>query len=486
MKQGFDNEKYKKMQSDQIRKRISSFGGKLYLEFGGKLFDDYHASRVLPGFQPDSKLQMLLELKDEAEVVFAVSAKDIEDNKMREDLGIPYDEDVLRLIDVYREAGLYVSSVVITKYSGQKSAQKLKRRLHKKDVKVYYHYVIDGYPTDTHKIISKDGFGKNDYIETQRRLIVVTAPGPGSGKMATCLSQLYHDNQRGIKAGYAKFETFPVWSLPLNHPVNLAYEAATADLDDKNMIDPYHLDAYQKVAINYNRDIEIFPVLRRMFEEIYGKSPYQSPTDMGVNMAGFCIADDDVVRYAAKQEIIRRYFASRNRYLQDLCGRDELNTQEMLLQQCGLTPEDRACVKAAREHEAERGVVCGAMEFEDGTMILSANNNFMGPSSGLVINAIKHLAGIEDEVLLIEPEAFIPIQQLKTEYMGSQNPRLHVYETLIALSLSAKTNEQAAKAMSMLSRLKGAQAHLTSALSETDLNTFNSLGIQVTFEPEKK
>lgn len=486
MKQGFDNEKYKKMQSDQIRKRISSFGGKLYLEFGGKLFDDYHASRVLPGFQPDSKLQMLLELKDEAEVVFAVSAKDIEDNKMREDLGIPYDEDVLRLIDVYREAGLYVSSVVITKYSGQKSAQKLKRRLHKKDVKVYYHYVIDGYPTDTHKIISKDGFGKNDYIETQRRLIVVTAPGPGSGKMATCLSQLYHDNQRGIKAGYAKFETFPVWSLPLNHPVNLAYEAATADLDDKNIIDPYHLDAYQKVAINYNRDIEIFPVLRRMFEEIYGKSPYQSPTDMGVNMAGFCIADDDVVRYAAKQEIIRRYFASRNRYLQDLCGRDELNTQEMLLQQCGLTPEDRACVKAAREHEAERGVVCGAMEFEDGTMILSANNNFMGPSSGLVINAIKHLAGIEDEVLLIEPEAFIPIQQLKTEYMGSQNPRLHVYETLIALSLSAKTNEQAAKAMSMLSRLKGAQAHLTSALSETDLNTFNSLGIQVTFEPEKK
>lgn len=486
MKQGFDNEKYKKMQSDQIRKRISSFGGKLYLEFGGKLFDDYHASRVLPGFQPDSKLQMLLELKDEAEVVFAVSAKDIEDNKMREDLGIPYDEDVLRLIDVYREAGLYVSSVVITKYSGQKSAQKLKRRLHKKDVKVYYHYVIDGYPTDTHKIISKDGFGKNDYIETQRRLIVVTAPGPGSGKMATCLSQLYHDNQRGIKAGYAKFETFPVWSLPLNHPVNLAYEAATADLDDKNMIDPYHLDAYQKVAINYNRDIEIFPVLRRMFEEIYGKSPYQSPTDMGVNMAGFCIADDDVVRYAAKQEIIRRYFASRNRYLQDLCGKDELKTQEMLLQQCGLTPEDRACVKAAREHEAERGVVCGAMEFEDGTMILSANNNFMGPSSGLVINAIKHLAGIEDEVLLIEPEAFIPIQQLKTEYMGSQNPRLHVYETLIALSLSAKTNEQAAKAMSMLSRLKGAQAHLTSALSETDLNTFNSLGIQVTFEPEKK
>lgn len=486
MKQGFDNEKYKKMQSDQIRKRISSFGGKLYLEFGGKLFDDYHASRVLPGFQPDSKLQMLLELKDEAEVVFAVSAKDIEDNKMREDLGIPYDEDVLRLIDVYREAGLYVSSVVITKYSGQKSAQKLKRRLHKKDVQVYYHYVIDGYPTDTHKIISKDGFGKNDYIETQRRLIVVTAPGPGSGKMATCLSQLYHDNQRGIKAGYANFETFPVWSLPLNHPVNLAYEAATADLDDKNMIDPYHLDAYQKVAINYNRDIEIFPVLRRMFEEIYGKSPYQSPTDMGVNMAGFCIADDDVVRYAAKQEIIRRYFASRNRYLQDLCGRDELNTQEMLLQQCGLTPEDRACVKAARKHEAERGVVCGAMEFEDGTMILSANNNFMGPSSGLVINAIKNLAGISDEVLLIEPDAFIPIQHLKTDYMGSQNPRLHVYETLIALSMSAKTNEQAAKAMAMLSRLKGAQAHLTSALSETDLNTFNALGIQVTFEPEKK
>lgn len=486
MKQGFDNDAYLKMQSDQIRKRISSFGGKLYLEFGGKLFDDYHASRVLPGFLPDSKLQMLLELKDRAEVVIAVSAKDIEAAKMREDLGISYDEDVLRLIGEYQKAGLFVSSVVITHYSGQKSAQKLKKKLTRKNIRVYYHYVIDGYPTDTKKIISRDGFGKNDYIETQRELIVITAPGPGSGKMATCLSQLYHDHLRGIKAGYAKFETFPVWSLPLSHPVNLAYEAATADLNDKNMIDPYHLDAYGKVAVNYNRDIEIFPVLRKMFEEIYGSSPYQSPTDMGVNMAGFCIVDDDAVREASKQEIIRRYFATRTRFYNDICSNDELQKQEMLMQQCGISELSRACVRAAKEHEAARKVVCGAMELEDGTMIYSANNDFMGPSAGLVMNALKKLAQIDDEIQLIEPEAFRPIQELKTSYMGSQNPRLHTYETLIALSVSAKSNPEAARALACLPGLNHAQAHVTSTLSETDLNTYNSLGIQVTFEAEKK
>ncbi len=485
MKQGFDNNKYLKMQSDHIRQRIEQFGGKLYLEFGGKLFDDFHASRVLPGFQPDSKLQMLLELKDKAEIVIAISAKDIEAAKMREDLQIPYDEDVLRLIGEFQNHGLFVSSVVITQYSGQKSAQKLKRQLHRKNINVYYHYSIEGYPTDTKKIISKDGFGKNDYIETQRELVVVTAPGPGSGKMATCLSQLYHENLRGIKAGYAKFETFPVWSLPLNHPVNLAYEAATADLDDSNMIDPFHLDAYGKIAINYNRDIEIFPVLKKIFEEINGECPYKSPTDMGVNMAGFCIEDDEAVREAAGQEIIRRYFASRNRVLKDECTKEELTKQEMLLEQCGISPESRRCVKAAREREAVRKVFCGAMELNDGTIICSANNDFMGPSAGLVMNAIKKLAGIDDPHLLIQPEAFTPIQNLKTGYMGSINPRLHTYETLIALALSARTNPEAAKALEQLPKLRGVQAHLTCDLAETDLNTYNSLGIQVTYEPEK-
>lgn len=486
MKVGFDNEKYLKMQSNLIRERIDSFGGKLYLEFGGKLFDDYHASRVLPGFQPDSKLQMLLELKDKAEVVIAVSAQDIEANKIRTDLGIPYDEDVLRLIGEYQKAGLFVSSVVITHYASQKSAQKLKKRLARRNIKVYYHYLIDGYPTDTKKIISKDGFGKNDFIETERELIVVTAPGPGSGKMATCLSQLYHEHKRGVKAGYAKFETFPVWSLPLSHPVNLAYEAATADLNDQNMIDPYHLEAYGKATVNYNRDIEIFPVLKKMFEEIYGSSPYQSPTDMGVNMAGFCISDDEAVSEASRQEIIRRYFASRTRALRDECPSDELQKQEMLMQKAGISADDRACVRAAHEKEAARKVFCGAMELDDGTMIHSANNDFMGPSAGLVMNAIKHLAGIEEDLHLIDPQAFGPIQNLKTEYMGSLNPRLHTYETLIALSVSAKNNPKAARALEMLPRLKGVQAHLTCDLSQTDLNTYNSLGIQATYETEKK
>ncbi len=486
MKFGFDNDQYLKTQSDHIRERIASFGGKLYLEFGGKLFDDYHASRVLPGFHPDSKLQMLLELKDKAEVVVVVNADDIEGRKTREDLGISYDEDVLRLVEEYRKAGLYVSSVVITRYAGQKSVQKLKKKLVRRDVKVYYHYHIEGYPTDTKKIISKDGFGKNDFVQTSRELIVVTAPGPGSGKMATCLSQLYHEHLRGVKAGYAKFETFPIWSIALNHPVNLAYEAATADLNDQNMIDPYHLEAYGEVAINYNRDIEIFPVLKKIFEQIDGTSPYKSPTDMGVNMAGFCISDDEAVSEAAKQEIIRRYFTTRSRYYNDICSIDELHKQEMLMEKAGIAPEDRKCVAAAREKEKERKVFCGAMELEDGTMVYSANNDFMGPSAGLVMNAIKKLAGISDERLLIEPEAFKPIQELKTEYMGSQNPRLHIYETLIALSASAQNDPEAAKALAMLPKLRQLQAHLTCTLSEADLNTYNSLGIQVTYEAEKK
>lgn len=486
MKQGFDNEKYLKLQSEKIKERIASFGDKLYLEFGGKLFDDYHASRVLPGFQPDSKLQMLLQLKDQAEIVVAVSAADIEAHKMRADLGIPYDEDVLRLIEEFQKAGLYVSSVVITHYTGQKSAARLKRKLTKRGIRVYYHYLIEGYPTNTSRIISEQGFGRNDYIETERPLVVVTAPGPGSGKMATCLSQLYHDNKRGIKAGYAKYETFPIWSIPLGHPVNLAYEAATADLNDKNMIDPYHLEAYNKVTVNYNRDIEIFPVLKKMFEQIYGTSPYNSPTDMGVNMAGFAIVDDEAVSEAARQEIIRRYFATRIRLASEQCGTEELQKQQMLMEQCGISETDRPSVAAARAKEKKRGTFAGAIEMEDGTMVTSSNTDFMGPCAGLVINAAKHKAGIADDVHLIEPDAFRPIQQLKTECLGSVNPRLHSNEALIALAISAKTNEQAARAMAQLPHLRGLQAHITCDLSAVDLNTCANLGIQVTYEPEKR
>lgn len=486
MKQGFDNGKYLQLQSEKIKERIASFGDKLYLEFGGKLFDDYHASRVLPGFQPDSKLQMLLQLKDQAEIVIAVSARDIDENKIRADLGIPYDEDVIRLIEEFQKAGLYVSSVVITQYSGQKSAAKLKRKLARRNIRVYYHYLIDGYPTDTARIISEQGFGRNDYIETERPLVIVTAPGPGSGKMATCLSQLYHENKRGIKAGYAKYETFPIWSIPLGHPVNIAYEAATADLNDKNMIDPFHLEAYGKVAVNYNRDIEIFPVLKKMFEQIYGSSPYQSPTDMGVNMAGFAICDDEAVSEAAKQEIIRRYFATRTRLFQEQCGPEEMQKQKMLMEQCGIDPNYRKAVSAAHAKEKKKNVFAGAMEMEDGTIVTSSNTDFMGPCAGLVINAIKTLAKIDDDVHLIEPDAFRPIQHLKTDYLGSVNPRLHTNEALIALALSAKTNADAAKAMEQLPRLRGLQAHITSAMAETDLNACQNLGINVTYEAEKR
>lgn len=486
MKTSFDNQKYLRMQSEHIKERISKFGDKLYLEFGGKLFDDYHASRVLPGFQPDSKLQMLLQLKDQAEIVIAVSAKDIAENKVRADLGITYDEDVLRLIDEFENIGLYVSTVVITHYNGQKAVAKLKRRLKKRQINTCYHYYIEGYPTDTRKIISDEGFGKNDFIETTRPLVVVTAPGPGSGKMATCLSQLYHEHKRGVKAGYAKFETFPIWSIPLKHPVNLAYEAATADLDDKNMIDPYHLDAYGEVAVNYNRDIEIFPVLRNIFEEIYGESPYKSPTDMGVNMAGFCIADDEGCCEAARQEIIRRYFATHERYDQEQCGPEELHTQEMIMKQAGIDENHRAVVPAARERAAKTGAPAGAIQMENGEIITSSTSDFMGPCAGLVMNAIKYLADVDKSRHLISPEAFGPIQQLKTEYLGSQNPRLHTDEVLIATALSARTDEVTAKALEQLKNLRGLQAHVTSPVSDVDKNAFNILGIQLTLDSCRK
>lgn len=485
MNRGFNNDKYLQMQSEKIRERINSFGDKLYLEFGGKLFDDYHASRVLPGFEPDSKMQMLLTLKDQAEVVVVVSAKDIESSKIRADLGITYDEDVLRLVDAFRDKGLLVENVVITHYQNQKSVSRLARRLARKGVRVSHHYTIEGYPTDTQKILSEQGFGKNDYVVTSRPLVVVTAPGPGSGKMATCLSQLYHEHKKGVKAGYAKFETFPIWNIPLSHPVNLAYEAATADLNDKNMIDPYHLEAYGKVTVNYNRDIEIFPVLKNIFEAIYGTSPYKSPTDMGVNMAGFCIEDDAACQEASKQEILRRYFSTRNRYYQEKCGVDELQRQEMLLSSCGLTPEDRPCVAAARKRSKQRGVYCGAIEMADGRLVTSSTTDFMGPCAGLVINAIKALAGIDDNVLLMGEEAFTPIQTLKTQYLGSQNPRLHTDEALIALALSAKQSPDAARALEQLKNLRGLQAHITSDISDIDLHIYNSLGISLTWELDK-
>lgn len=485
MKTGFDNQKYLAMQSEHIKERIGQFGDKLYLEFGGKLFDDYHASRVLPGFEPDSKLQMLLQLKDQAEIVIVISAKDIQQNKVRQDLGITYQEDVLRLIKEFRKVGLFVGSVVITQYTGQDLADSFKQKLKRRKINCYYHYFIDGYPTNTQKIISKDGFGKNDYIKTERPLVVVTAPGPGSGKMATCLSQLYHDHVHGIKAGYAKYETFPIWNLSLTHPVNLAYEAATADLNDVNMIDPFHLEAYNTVTVNYNRDIEIFPVLRNIFEAIYGQSPYKSPTDMGVNMAGFCISDDEACQDASKQEIIRRYFNSKTRFVREQCSEDEVHKQELVMKQAGVTEEDRACVVAARQKEKESHSFSGALELPDGTIVTGRTTHLMGACSSVLMNAIKHLAGIDEEALLIEPEAFGPIQKLKTKYLGSVNPRLHTNEILIALGLSAQSNPLAQKAMEQLKSLKGTQAHITCDVVHVDASVYSSLGIQITFEADK-
>lgn len=486
MKEGFNNKLYLKMQSEKIKERISQFDDKLYLEFGGKLFDDYHASRVLPGFKPDSKLQMLLQLRDQAEIIIVVNAKDIIENKIRQDIGIPYDQDVFRLIDEFKKIGLFVGSVCITQYSQSKEVLLFEEKCRKNGIPFYKHYFIEGYPTETKKIISEDGFGKNEHIKTSHPLVVITAPGPGSGKMATCLSQLYHDNLKGIKAGYAKFETFPIWSIPLNHPVNIAYEAATADLNDVNMIDPFHLQAYGQIAINYNRDVEIFPVLKSMFEEIYGECPYKSPTDMGVNMAGFCIEDDEVCKEASAQEIVRRYFFSRNQFINEKCTADELHKQELLLKQAEITPEHRKCVGAARKKEEDCKVYSGAIDMNDGVIITGRTSELMGPCAAILMNAIKYLANIPDEELIIEREAFDPIQLLKTNYLGSQNPRLHSNEVLIALALSAKTNPMSAKALQQLKNLKGLQAHVTCDVSNVDLSVFNNLGINITYEAEKR
>ncbi len=484
MKIGFDNEKYLTMQSEHIRERIGKFGNKLYLEFGGKLFDDYHASRVLPGFEPDSKLRMLMQLSDQAEIVIVISAADIDKNKVRGDLGITYDVDVLRLIDAFTSRGLYVGSVCITRYAGQESANAFKKRLEKMGIPVYLHYSIPGYPSNTALIVSDDGYGKNDYIKTSRPLVVITAPGPGSGKMATCLSQLYHEYKRGVAAGYAKFETFPIWNIPLKHPVNLAYEAATADLNDVNMIDPFHLEAYGQTTVNYNRDVEIFPVLQAMFEKIIGKCPYKSPTDMGVNMAGNCIIDDEVCQEASRQEIIRRYYKSMQALVSGTGREDEVYKIELLLKQAHASLEDRKVVPASLKREQETGGPAAAMELEDGRIITGKTSDLLGASSALLLNVLKELAGIDHEKHVISPDAIRPIQVLKTNYLGSKNPRLHMDETMIALSISAATNPDARLALEQLPKLSGCQAHTSVMLSSVDIEAFRKLGIALTCEPK--
>ena len=482
-KLGFDNNKYLAMQSDHIRERISQFGDKLYLEFGGKLFDDYHASRVLPGFEPDSKLRMLMQLSDQAEIIIAVSAADITKNKIRYDLGITYDVDVLRLIHAFTDRGLYVGSVVITHYSDQPAILQFKTKLEKMGIRVYRHYTIDGYPSNIPLIVSDDGFGKNDYIETERPLVVVTAPGPGSGKMATCLSQLYHENKRGIKAGYAKFETFPVWNLPLKHPVNLAYEAATADLNDVNMIDPYHLEAYGVTTVNYNRDVDIFPVLNAIFEGIYGESPYKSPTDMGVNMAGLCIMDDEACCEASKQEIIRRYYHALNRLAKEEGTSDEVYKINLLMNKAKIDSTMRAVIAPCLERAKVSGGPAAAMELNDGTIVTGKTSSLLGASAALLLNAIKVLGDIPHNIHLIAPSAIEPIQTLKTKYMGSKNPRLHTDEVLIALSMSAATDQTAKKALAQLPKLRGCQVHTSVMLSDVDIKVFGKLGVQLTSEP---
>ena len=470
------------MQSEHIRSRINEFDNKLYLEFGGKLFDDYHASRVLPGFAPDSKLRLLKELSDQAEIVIAISAKDIEKNKIRGDLGITYDTDVLRLIETYRNQGLYVGSVAITQFSGQESAVLFKNRLEKLNIPVYLHYVIPGYPSNVPLIISEEGYGKNDYIRTSRPLVIVTAPGPGSGKMATCLSQLYHEHKRGINAGYAKFETFPIWNLPLKHPVNLAYEAATADLNDVNMIDPFHLEAYGETTVNYNRDVEIFPVLNTIFEKIYGESPYKSPTDMGVNMAGNCICDDEVCCEASKQEIIRRYYVALNSLAKGDASDKEAQKIELLMNMAGITIADRKVAVKALERAKETNGPAAALELSDGTIITGKTTNLLGASAALLLNVLKHLAGIDHELHIISPESIEPIQKLKVDYLKSKNPRLHTDEVLIALSASAANNPEARLALSQLPKLEGCQAHTSVLLSDVDIKIFKKLGVQLTCE----
>ena len=484
MKIGFDNEKYLKLQAEQIRKRRAQFGDKLYLEFGGKLFDDYHAARVLPGFQPDSKLRMLSTLRDEVELVIAIRAADIETSKLRGDLGISYGDEVLRLTDVFRELGFYVGSVVVTQYAGQPAADTFLARLTALGVKCYRHYPIAGYPSNPAHIVSEAGLGRNDYIETSRPIVVVTAPGPGSGKMATCLSQLYHEHRRGIRAGYAKYETFPIWNLPLKHPVNLAYEAATADLADVNMIDPFHLEAYGRTTVNYNRDVEIFPVLNAMFERIQGSSPYRSPTDMGVNMAGFAISDDAVCQEASRMEILRRYYAGLVDRAKGKCGDEVVRKLELVMQQAQVTPALCPAVQAALDRAAATGAPAGAMQLPDGRLVTGKTSSLLGPSAAMLLNAVKLLAGIDDGLNLLPPSIIAPISDMKTKHLGHRNPRLHSDEVLIALSISAVTNPLAERVLAQLDALRGSEAHFSVILSEEDANLYRRLGIHVSSEPK--
>ncbi len=481
---GFDNEKYLRLQSAHIRERIDRFGGKLYLEFGGKLFDDHHASRVLPGFQPDSKIRMLLQLKEQVEIIVAVSAEDVEKNKMRGDLGIPYTTDTLRLIDAFRDFGLTVGSVVLTRYAAQPAAELFRRQLEDLGLRVYRHYPIEGYPYDIPRIVSPQGYGKNDFVETEHSLVVVTAPGPGSGKMAVCLSQLYHEHLRGVEAGYAKYETFPVWNLPLRHPVNIAYEAATADLLDMNMIDPYHLEAYGKTTVNYNRDVEIFPVLRTMFQGILGTSPYLSPTDMGVNMAGECIIDEEAVRQAAKDELLRRYYQELYRKRRGLSDGREVYKIELLMKELSLTALSRRVVGPALAVEERTGAPAAAMEMPDGTILTGKTSELLGAASALLLNALKHLGDIPDEIHLIAPTVIEPVQELKVTVLGNKNPLLHIDELLVALSICAVTDPDAQTAMSQLQKLRGCEAHSTVILSEADEDSFRRLGVRLTCEPK--
>ncbi len=481
---GFDNDKYLKMQSEKIKERIQSFGGKLYLEFGGKLFDDFHASRVLPGFEPDSKMRMLLQLKNQAEIVFAINAGDIEKNKTRGDLGITYDLDVLRLIDVFRSYDFYVGSVVLTQFAGQPSAVQFAKKLDSMGIKNYKHYKIDGYPSKVSYIVSDDGFGKNEYVETERSLVVVTAPGPGSGKMAVCLSQLYHEHKRGIKAGYAKYETFPIWNLPLKHPVNLAYEAATADLNDINMIDPYHFEAYNIQTVNYNRDVEIFPVLKAIFTQILGECPYKSPTDMGVNMNGFCITDNEAVEQAAKEEIVRRYFSALCRKRKGAENDEEISKLEVLLEKAGVSPDDRKVVAQARKKSENTGRSAAALELPDGTVIVGKSSELLAHTSAMLLNALKNLGGIQDNILLISPIIIEPLQKLKTDYLDSDSAQLSVKEVLTALSICAATNPMAQHALDQVPKLRTSEMHSTIILTYGDEKALKSLGVNITCDPE--
>ncbi len=483
LKTGFDNQQYLNTQSAHIKERIAQFGGKLYLEFGGKLFDDHHASRVLPGFRPDSKIRMLSQLKDDAEVVIVINAGDIEKNKVRGDLGITYDVDVLRLIDAFRDYGLFVGSVVLTRFDGQESALAYQKKLEGLGIRVYRHYSIPGYPSNVPLIISDEGFGKNEYIRTTRPLVVVTAPGPGSGKMAVCLSQLYQEHKHGVNAGYAKFETFPIWNIPLNHPVNLAYEAATADLNDINMIDPFHLEAYGVTTVNYNRDVEVFPVLNAMFNRIYGKSPYKSPTDMGVNMAGSCIIDDAAVSEASRQEIIRRYYKSMVELRKGSGSQNIVDKEQLLMEKAGITIADRAVVSRALQLHELSGAPAAAIELPDGQLVTGRTTELLGACASMLLNALKTLAGVPDEVKLIAPEVLAPIQHLKTDHLGNRNPRLHTNEVLLALSICAATDPHAEKCMEVLEQLRNCEVHSSVILSSVDESTLQSLGLRVTCEP---